>query len=146
MKQIINKIKMFLDSLRVIKNVNELIIKMHKIQDNNVYLDNRLRTLTSRIDNNFDELDNKIEEEGKLFDYRGSRCLSFEKEITSNIKALEICVNLAKEEYESLKNYHNNLASSFNTYKLDNNPNIMRLFEKINTLNNKVDKHINLTN
>jgi len=68
------------------------------------------------------------------------------KALEKDIKALETCVNLAKEEYESLKNYHNNLASSFNTYKLDNNPNIMRLFEKINTLNNKVDKYINLTN
>ena len=68
------------------------------------------------------------------------------KALEQDIKALEICVNLAKEEHENLKNYHNNLASDFNTYKLDSKQDIGRLFEKINTLNNKVDKHINLSN
>ena len=68
MKRIINKIKLFFSSLNVIGNVNELIVKMHKIQDNNIYLDNRLRELSIRIDNNYDTLEDKIEEEGKIID------------------------------------------------------------------------------
>ena len=68
MKRIINKIRLLFKSLNVISNINELVVKMHKIEDNNIYLDKRLRKLTTRIDDNFDKLEDKIEEEGKLFD------------------------------------------------------------------------------
>ena len=54
MKRIINKIRLLFSSLNVIGNINELIVKMHELEE--------------RIDNNYDKLEDKIEEEGKLID------------------------------------------------------------------------------
>ena len=40
--------------------------------------------------------------------------------LEEDVKALKICINLAKEEHESLKNVHNNLASDFSELKFKN--------------------------
>ena len=41
-------------------------------------------------------------------------------ELEEDIKALKICINLAKDEHESLKNVHNNLARDFSDLKFKN--------------------------
>ena len=69
MKRIINKIRLLFKSLNVIGNINELIVKMHNLERdlNNTIYQYDIK-LEKRIDENYDILYDRIEEEGKLFD------------------------------------------------------------------------------
>ena len=80
---------------------------------------NRLEILTKRIDDNYDKLDNKIDDvENDLNDYS----ISQDKKIKDivcimkqddQIKALENDIKIGREDYESLKTFHNNLAMEY---------------------------------
>ena len=61
-----------------------------------------------------------------------------------DIQALKIAGKMAKEDHESLKTFHNNLAMDYRDNSASKTD-VKRCFEKINTLNDKVNKHINLT-
>jgi len=61
-------------------------------------------------------------------------------DLKDDIKAVEICVNLAKEEHEKLKNVHNNLA-------FDVRERLLKLEDfELRTLKEKAEKVLNLEN
>ena len=80
---------------------------------------NKIKVLTKRIDDNYDKLDYKIDDvENDLNDYS----ISQDKKIKDivcimkqddQIKALENDIKIGREDYESLKTFHNNLAMEY---------------------------------
>ena len=164
-KTMLNKIKMWLKGVKDIKWLNAYKKTINSI-DKNVIKNvlkiannrNRLGVLTKRIDNNYDKLDNKIDSvESDLNDYsiyqdkkiKDIVCIMKQDD---QIKALENDIKIGREDYESLKTFHNNLAMEYRDNSASKTElkvleqDIRRCFEKINTLNDKVDKYINLSN
>ena len=164
-KTMLNKIKMWLKGVKDIKWLNAYKKTINSI-DKNVIKNvlkianhtNRLEILTKRIDNNYNELDNKIDSvESDLNDYsiyqdkkiKDIVCIMKQDD---QIKALENDIKIGREDYESLKTFHNNLAMEYRDNSASKTElkaleqDIRRCFEKINTLNDKVDKYINLSN
>ena len=164
-KTMLNKIKMWLKGVKDIKWLNAYKKTINSI-DKNVIKNvlkianhtNRLEILTKRIDNNYDKLDNKIDSvESDLNDYsiyqdkkiKDIVCIMKQDD---QIKALENDIKIGREDYESLKTFHNNLAMEYRDNSASKTElkaleqDIRRCFEKINTLNDKVDKYINLSN
>ena len=103
--RIFNKIRLFFNSLRVIKNINELIVKVHRIQENNIYLDNKIKELK--------KVNVSLKKDIDL-----NRC-----ETLINVD----CTRDLKKAHEFLTNVHNNLARDFSDYKFKANDNIKAL-------------------
>ena len=126
--RIFNKIRLFFNSLRVIKNINELIVKVHRIQENNIYLDNKIKELKKVNVSLKKDIDlNRCE---TLINVDCTRDLKKAHEFLTNIhnilasdfsddkfandnkiKALELAITMAKND-------HNNLQDAFNKYVL----------------------------
>ena len=65
------------------------------------------------------------------------------KTLTNDIKAVEICINLAKSEHESLTNLHNNLCLDVSDFKTR----LLKLEDfEVRTLKEKAEKVLNLEN
>ena len=104
MKRIINKIRLLFKSLNVISNINELIVKMHELE--------------KRIDNNYDKLEEKIKEEGKLFDdleYRvkvnESTHFKLEGRTKASLKEVSLIIDEIDKYYKYQINKNINLSS-----------------------------------
>ena len=138
-KTMLNKIKMWLKGVKDIKWLNAYKKTINSI-DKNVIKNvlkianhtNRLEILTKRIDNNYNELDNKIDSvESDLNDYSIYQDKKIEA-LDKKIDALDCnLISLSSLSYNRVKALEQD---------------IRRCFEKINTLNDKVDKYINLSN
>ena len=122
MKRIINKIRLLFKSLNVIGNINELIVKMHELEkriDNNYSRGINLHcNLEKRIDNNYDKLEEKIKEEGKLFDdleYRvkvnESTHFKLEGRTKASLKEVSLIIDEIDKYYKYQINKNINLSS-----------------------------------
>ena len=143
MKRIINKIRLLFKSLNVIGNINELVVKMHKIEDNNIYLDKRLRKLTTRIDDNFDKLEDKIEEEGKLFDSLEAMQGVNKTSIETLSRGLELVMMDIKDKITKLEEYPIKAYTKIDDFERRTKAS---LIEVSLIIKDEMDKNINLSN